>query len=165
MVERNSKQLNKKRKKEGKSAIASPAVQVDRYRGRSYIVPVLLLLLILLFVFISEPWSEDFQQSAGVFWTTIGCYALLATFYYLRRPYLTVGKDYLETRRFTGYKRLKPAEIRKLVQQPGYIIVESVKGGNWVFSRVMNRYPIEEMGQRLQAFAAAHHIEWEHKTK
>ncbi|MBB6730355.1 hypothetical protein [Cohnella zeiphila] len=165
MVERNSKQLNKKRKKEGKSAISAPAAHIDRFRGRSYVVPVLLVLLTLLFIFISQPWSEDFKQQAGVFWVTIACYLLLAVFYYFRRPYLVVGKDYLETRRFSGYKRLKPPEIRKLVQQPGYVIVESVKGGNWVFSRAMNRYPIEEMGQRLQAFAALHHIEWEHKTK
>jgi len=165
MVERNTKQLNKRRKKEGKSAISSPAGQVDRFKGRSYVIPALLVLLTLLFVFIYQPWTDAYEESAGTFWVTVGCYLLLAVFYYFRRPYLIVGKDYLETRRFSGYKRLKPAEIRKLVQQPGYVIVETVKGSNWVFSRLMNRFPIEAMGRRLEAFAATHHIEWEHKTK
>ncbi|GIO11519.1 hypothetical protein J19TS2_10740 [Cohnella xylanilytica] len=165
MVERNSKQINKRRKKEGKGAIAAPAQQIDRFQGRSYIVPTLLVLLAVLIVLISQPWSEAFQQTASMFWVTVGLYLLLAVFYYLRRPYLAVGKDFLETRRFSGYKRLKPTEIRKLVQQPGYIIVETVKGGNWVFSRFMNRFPIEKMGERLHAFATLHHIEWELKSK
>ncbi|WP_027091498.1 hypothetical protein [Cohnella thermotolerans] len=165
MVERNSKQLNKRRKKEGKAAVPKPAQQVDRFQGRSYIVPTLLLLLVVFFVVISQPWSEDSQTTGSLFWVTIGCYVLLAVFYYFRKPYLAVGKDFVETRRFSGYKRLKPAEIRKIVQQPGYVVIETVKGGNWVFSRLMNRFPIERMGERLRAFAALHHIEWETKSK
>lgn len=165
MVERNSKQLNKKRKKEGKQAISAPAQQVDRFQGRSYIVPTLLLLLVILFIIIYQPWSTANNESPGLMWVTVGCYALLALFYYMRKPYLSVAKDYLETRRFSGYRRLKPAEIRKIVLQPGYVVIETVKGGNWVFSRLMNRFPIERMGERLQAFAAVHHIEFERKSK
>lgn len=165
MVERNSKQLNKKRKKEGKQAISAPAQQVDRFQGRSYIVPTLLLLLVILFIIIYQPWSTANNESPGLMWVTVGCYALLALFYYMRKPYLSVAKDYLETRRFSGYRRLKPAEIRKIVLQPGYVVIETVKGGNWVFSRLMNRFPIERMGERLQAFASVHHIEFEQKSK
>lgn len=167
MVEKNSKQLNKRRKKEGKKAIPAPTQQVDRFQGRSYIVPTLLLLLVIFFIIISEPWSANsaMNESATLFWVTIACYVLLSVFYYFRKPFLSVGKDYLETRRFSGFKRLKPTEIRKIVQQPGYVIIEAVKGGNWVFSRLMNRYPIERMGERLQAFASLHHIEWEKKDK
>lgn len=165
MVERNSKQLNKKRKKEGKQAISAPAQQVDRFQGRNYIVPTLLLLLVILFIIIYQPWSTANNESPGLMWVTVGCYALLALFYYMRKPYLSVAKDYLETRRFSGYRRLKPAEIRKIVLQPGYVVIETVKGGNWVFSRLMNRFPIERMGERLQAFASVHHIEFEQKSK
>jgi len=165
MVERNSNQLNKKRKKEGKKAIAAPAQQIDRFQGRSYVAPVLLLLVVIFFLILYTPWTTNNNESPGLMWVTVGCYLLLAVFYYFRRPYLAVGKDFLETRRFTGFKRLKPTDIRKIVQQPGYVIIETVKGGNWVFSRMMNRFPIERMGERLSAFAAAHHIEWEKKSK
>ncbi|MBB6638339.1 hypothetical protein [Cohnella thailandensis] len=165
MVEKNQKQINARRKKEGKGRISAPAQQVDRFKGRSYIVPILLILLMVFFVTVSQPWQEDFGQNQSLFWITVGCYFLLAIFYYLRRPYLSVSKDTLETRRFSGYKRLKPAEIRKIVVQPGYVTIETVKGTNWVFSRFMNLYPIEAMGERLEAFATVNHIEWEKKSK
>jgi len=164
MVQRNSKQINKKRKKDGKQAIASPSVQIDRFKGRSIIMPFTLLLLILFYILLFQPWSSSFKENQSMFWLTVGCYVVLALFYALRRPYLSVTKERLETRRFSGYKILKPSDIRKIVQQPGYIIIEPVKGSNWVFSKVMNRFPIDQMGARLKEFATANHIEWELKT-
>ncbi|MGG1311034.1 MULTISPECIES: hypothetical protein [Cohnella] len=164
MVERNTKQLNKRRKKEGKQALSVSGARVEVFKGRSYIVPILLLLVAALFVVISGPWSNTYEYSETLFWVTVGCYLLLALVYFLRRPYLSISRDTLETRRFTGYKRLKPLEIRKIVQQPGYIVIETVKGGNWVFSKWMNRFPIEAMGERLQEYAKTHRIEWEHRT-
>ncbi|RUS46819.1 hypothetical protein [Cohnella sp. AR92] len=164
-VERNSKNINARRKKDGKDRISAPAQQVDRFKGRSYVVPILLVLLMAFFIIVSQPWSSDFQQSQGLFWGTVGCYFLLAIFYYLRRPFLSIYKDSLETRRFSGYKRLKPTEIRKITVQPGYVTIETVKGTNWVFSKLMNLYPIQAMGERLHAFATANHIEWEKKDK
>ncbi|MCC3373193.1 hypothetical protein [Cohnella sp. REN36] len=165
MVERNSKQVNKRRKKEGKQSLSAPTAQIDRFKGRSFVMPALLLLLILFYIILFQPWSSKFNQDPTMFWLTVGCYVLLAFFYALRRPFLAVSKDRLETRRFAGYKTLKPLEIRKIVQQPGYIIIETVKGGNWVFSRLMNRFPIEKMGERLHEFATANKIDWEVKTK
>lgn len=165
MVEKNSKQINKRRKKEGKKGISSNTPQVDRFQGRNYVVPSLLILLIILYVTLAQPWSDSFMQDQTLFWVTIGCYIVLALFYYLRRPYLGVTRDTLETRKFTGYKTLRPAEIRKISIQPGYVIVESVKGTNWVFSRLMNRYPLERMSERLKVFSELHHIDWEVKAK
>jgi hypothetical protein len=162
-VERNRKQINKRRKKEGKSAISLAAPEADRFRGRSYIVPALLLMLTLAYVIVLQPWQQD--QDVTMFWVTVGLYLLLALFYFLRRPYLAVYKDKLETRRFSGYKFLKPEEIRKVSVQPGYVVIETVKGSNWVFSRAMNLYPIERMGQRLEAFARAHRIDFERTGK
>ncbi|BBI33658.1 hypothetical protein [Cohnella abietis] len=165
MVEKNSKQINKRRKKDGKKGISPNAPQIDRFRGRNYIVPILLLMLILLYITMAQPWSSNFMQDQTLFWVTIGCYIVLAIFYYLRRPYLSVSRDTLETRKFTGYKTLRPTEIRKITVQPGYIIVESVKGANWVFSRLMNRYPLGLMSERLKAYSELHHVEWEVKAK
>jgi len=165
MVEKNSKQINKRRKKEGKKGIGSSSPQIDRFQGRNYVVPALLLLLILLYVTLSQPWSDKFLQDPTLFWVTIGCYVLLAVFYFFRRPYLAISRDTLETRKFTGYKTMRPSDIRKIVVQPGYVLVESVKGTNWVFSKLMNRYPIDRMAERLKVFTEVNRIEFELKTK
>ncbi len=165
MVLKNSKEINKRRKKEGKKGISPNAPQIDRFQGRNYIVPILLLMLILLYITLAQPWSDNFMQDTTLFWVTIGCYVVLALFYYMRRPYLAVSRDTLETRKFSGYKTLRPTEIRKITVQPGYIIVESVKGANWVFSRLMNRYPLDRMSERLKAYSDLHHVEWEVKEK
>ncbi|MDI4645626.1 hypothetical protein [Cohnella hashimotonis] len=164
-VQRNTKEINKRRKKEGKQSLSAPAAQIDRFKGRSLIMPFTLVLLIVFYILLFKPWSASFEQSAGMFWATVGCYVLLAVFYFLRRPYLAVSKDRLETRRFAGYKTLKPLEVRKIVQMPGYIVIEPVKGGNWVFSKLMNRYPLDAMSVRLKEFAGQHQVEWETRAK
>jgi hypothetical protein len=164
-VSKNQKETNKRRKKEGKQGIGSAKPQIDRFQGRNYVVPSLLLLLILFYIVLSQPWSDKFLQDPTLFWVTISCYILLGVFYYFRRPYLAVSRDALETRKFTGYKTMRPSDIRKIVIQPGYVIIESVKGANWVFSRVLNRYPISRMAERLKVFSELHRIEMEVKTK
>ncbi|WP_256757465.1 hypothetical protein [Cohnella sp. WQ 127256] len=165
MVLKNSKTINKRRKKDGKKGISPNAPQIDRFKGRNFIVPILLLALIIFYVTLAQPWSDNFLQDPTLFWVTICCYVVLALFYYLRRPYLAVSRDTLETRKFTGYKTLRPTDIRKFTIQPGYVIVESVKGANWVFSRVMNRYPIEAMTERLKTYSELHNVEFEVKVK
>lgn len=165
MVLKNSKKMNKRLKKEGKKPLNPNAPQVDKYSGRNYIVPILLLMLIILYITLAQPWSNNFTQDTTMFWVTISCYIVLALFYYMRRPYLAVTRDTLETRKFSGYKTLRPTEIRKITVQPGYIVVESVKGTNWVFSRLMHRYPLERMSERLKIYSDLHHVEWEVKAK
>ncbi|MFC5700028.1 hypothetical protein ACFPVX_01930 [Cohnella faecalis] len=170
MVQKNSKSINNRRRKEGKDAIGSTSkVKPDRYQGRNYYVPALLLLLILFYVVMLQPWREpkagEPTPDLTMTWVTVGCYVLLAVFYWFRRPYLAVTRDTLETRKFSGYKRLGPADIRKIVLMPGYVTVETVKGANWVFSRMMTRYPTEQMGERLKVFSEVNHIELEIKEK
>ncbi|MNJ66222.1 hypothetical protein D3C77_622810 [compost metagenome] len=88
---------------------------------------------------------------------------MLAALFFFRRPYLAIGKDYVQTRRMTGDKRLAAEAIKAISIQPGYVIIEPNKGGNWVFSKVMNRYPIAEMGEKLQQFAQANGISFQQK--
>lgn len=165
MVQRNAKKVDKRRKKEGRPSVSSQSQQGDKFLGRSYILPTLLVLLMAFYVVVFAPWVNDLNQDQTMFWVTLGCYLLLALFYFLRRPYLTVTRDTLETRKFTGYKTLRQAQIRKIVQSPGYVVIEPVKGSHWVFSRTMNRYPIDRMGERLKAFAENNQIEFEVKAK
>jgi len=164
MVQRNAKKVDKLRKKEGRPPIGSKAAREDRFRGRNYIFPTLLVLFMIFYIITFAPWvmgSDEAEGSTAMFWVTLSCYVLLAVFYFFRRPYLSVTRDTLETRRFTGYKTLRPSEIRKIVLAPGYITIQSVKGANWVFSRVFNLYPIARMSERLTEFARTHQIELE----
>ncbi|MFD0670267.1 hypothetical protein [Cohnella sp. GCM10027633] len=166
MVQKNAKQVNKRRKRDGKKSIsATSAPHVDKFKGRNYVVPILLLMLIALYVTLAQPWSDEFLTDPTLFWVTIGCYVLLAFFYYMRRPYLSVTRDTLETRKFTGYKTLRPSEVRKITIQPGYVVIDTVKGSNWVFSKLMNRFPIDLMAERLKVYADLHQVEFEQKTK
>lgn len=165
MVERNSKKLNKQRKKEGKPSLSSTTRNGDKFLGRNYIFPSLLVLLMILYVVLFAPWYTDLEQDVTLFWVTLGCYGLLAVVYFLRRPYLTVTRDTLETRKFTGYKTLRPGEVRKIVLTPGYVVIETVKGSNWVFSRLINRFPTDKMGERLKAYAELHHVDLEVRAK
>jgi hypothetical protein len=166
MVQKNAKIVNKRRKKDGKKSISdSSAPKADKFKGRNYVVPTLLVMLIALYITMAQPWSNSFMTDPTLFWVTIGCYVLLAVFYFLRRPYLSVTRDTLETRKFTGYKTLRPTEVRKISIQPGYVVIETVKGTNWVFSKLMNRFPIEKMAERLKVYADLHHVELEQKLK
>jgi len=170
-VQRNTKALDKRRKKEGKPSIGSKMAQVDKFRGRNYLFPILLVLLMVFYVITFSPWltksteNPDVQSNATMYWVTLGCYLLLAVFYFMRRPYLSITKDTLETRKFTGYKTLRPSEIRKIVLSPGHVVIESAKGANWVFSKGINLFPIARMSERLTAYANTNHIELEVKTK
>ena len=165
MVQRNAKKVDKRRKKEGKPSLSAQTKQADRFAGRNFIFPILLVLLMAFYVIVFAPWATKIEQDTTMFWVTLGCYLLLALFYFLRRPYLSVTRDTLETSKFTGYKTLRPTEIRKIVLSPGYVVIETVKGSNWVFSRMINLYPIAGMGERLRTFAKENNVELEVKEK
>ncbi|MBW5448183.1 hypothetical protein GE107_19165 [Cohnella sp. CFH 77786] len=165
MVQRNAKKVDKRRKKDGRPSLSAQAAHADKFLGRNYIFPILLILLMAFYVIMFAPWATDIKEDTTMFWVTLGCYALLALFYFMRRPYLTVTKDTLETRKFSGYKTLRPSEIRKIALSPGYVVIETVKGSNWVFSKFINRFPVGRMGDRLKEFAAVHRVELEVKEK
>ncbi|MFF2089730.1 hypothetical protein [Paenibacillus sp. NPDC058174] len=160
-VRKNMSQINKARKKQGSSGIVLGSEKKDRYTGRSFIAPILLILFIGMYVILVS--SDPSFKAGTMFYVTVGCYVLLALVFFFRKPYLTVGKDYVQTRKLTGDKRLNPAAIKGISVQRGYVVIEQHKGGNWVFSRVMNRYPTDEMGARLQEFAKVHNLPFEQK--
>ena len=165
MVQRNSRKINQQRKKQGKSALHERTLNMDRFKGRSYIFPLMLVLLMIFYTASFGPWIRKVESDTSIFWLTVIMYGLLALFYFLRRPYLNVTKDTLETRKFTGYKTLRPGDIRKIVFAPGYVIIEPVKGSNWVFSRYFNLYPVAEMQERLKTYAEVNRVELEVRAK
>ena len=161
-VQKNQVNINKQRKKQGKEPLMSSgskttASPVDTYKGRSILMPAFLVLFTAMYIILTVG-SASYKESNTMFWVTISCYLFLALVFVLRRPYMSVGKDYIRSRRFGGDRSLYKANIKSIILQKGYIIIEQHKGGNWVFSRVINRYPTGEMGERLRSFATSQDI-------
>ncbi|WP_308634334.1 hypothetical protein [Paenibacillus silvisoli] len=164
-VQKNQAQVNKQRKKQGKAPLmaAKPnAEKLDTFKGRSYVMPIFLLLFILFYVVVTLS-SGTYKDTGTMFWVTVGCYVVLALLFMLRRPYLSVGGDFIRSRRFTGDRSIYVSNIKAISAQKGYIVVEQQKGGNWVFSRVINRFPTDQMAERLRAFSAQHGITFTEK--
>lgn len=164
-VQKNQAQINKQRKKRGQKPLMSASSSteaIDTYKGRSYLMPAFLLLFILFYVIVTIN-SDNFKETGSMFWVTIACYVVLALLFMLRRPYLAVGKDFIRSRRFTGDRSINASNIKAINVQKGYVVIEQHKGGNWVFSRVINRYPTEPMAERLRSFAGQHSIPFTEK--
>lgn len=164
-VQKNQEVINKQRKKHGQSPLMSAKSgkdPLDTFKGRSYLMPAFLLLFILFYVIVTIN-SDAFKQADTMFWVTIGCYVLLAGLFLLRRPYLAVGRDFVRSRRFTGDRNVYASNIKNISAQKGYVVIEQHKGGNWVFSRIMNRFQTEPMAERLKTFAEQHGIPYTQK--
>ncbi|MBW7477613.1 hypothetical protein K0T92_23105 [Paenibacillus oenotherae] len=158
-VQKNQSQLNKQRKKEGKkplsigSSAASAEPAVETFKGRSFIFPIFLLMFIGFYISVTLR-SAVYAQTGAMFWVTIACYVLLAVLFFFRRPYLSIGKEFIRSRRFTGDKSLYKVAIKAIVVKRGYVIIEQQKGGNWVFAQATNRFPTDQMSEPLRIFAA-----------
>lgn len=158
-VRNNMNKLNKQRKKQGISTVAPASERSDTFKGRSYIGPILLILITALYAL----FVQADESQATMYWVTIGCYLFLAFLFVVRRPYIRVGVDYVQTRKFTGDRKLKPEDIKSITAQEGYVVIERIRGSNWVFSRIMNRYPTVEIAERLKQFAKQHNVQFNEK--
>ncbi|MGG1636431.1 hypothetical protein BK120_02175 [Paenibacillus sp. FSL A5-0031] len=160
-VRKNMDVVNKQRKKQGNGQIVFNAEKSEKIVGRNFIAPILLILFIGMYVILMSS-SSTFKMDT-MFWITVGCYILLAALFFFRRPYITIGKDYIQSRRLTGDKRIPAASIKGFSVQKGYVVVEMQKGGNWVFSKLTNRFPTDEIGEKLKLFANANGIAFQQK--
>jgi hypothetical protein len=158
-VRNNMNKLNKRRKKQGIQTVVPSSERSDTYKGRSYIGPILLVLITAMYAL----FVQADKSQATMYWVTIGCYVFLALLLVVRRPYIKVGADYIQTRKFSGDRKLRTDEIKSITAQEGYVVIERVRGSNWVFSRIMNRYPTAEIAERLKQFAKQHGITFNEK--
>ncbi|CAM3521848.1 hypothetical protein [Marinicrinis lubricantis] len=161
MVEKNTKDLNQKRKKTGRPQLSNSEDGYVTFKGRSIVLPSLLLgVAVLFFLSYSRVAEKD-----GMFWFTISMYALLAVFYYFRRPYLNVARNYISTRRMGREIFLKPSEIEAItVSKTNISIALKGKKSKWGFSATWNLYPIEQMDGALKEFAAKNSIAYVNET-
>ena len=159
-VRKNMEQANKTRKKQGSNLIntssGNAASNGLRFAGRNFIVPSLLIIFIAGYCFLML--TAPNYEPETMFWVTIGCYVILAMLFFFRKPYLTIGKDFVQSRRFTGDKRMPAADIKEIRVHKDYVAVMPQKGSAWTFSRVMNRFPTEEMSKELVTFAQRNNI-------
>ncbi|MFW5435644.1 methyltransferase [Paenibacillus apiarius] len=163
-VRRNSAQLNKQRKKQGKAMMSTSTVAYKEFKGRSYILPMVLIGFTVIYAFLGGAVTD--MQSPTLYWVTVFCYLGLGIILFLRRPFLRVGQDELSTIKWNRIRTLPAQEITKIVTQPGYVVIEhSRKGSSWVFSRTMNRYDTNAMAERLRLFAQQHRIEFAEDAK
>ena len=104
-------------------------------------------------------WDVD---RGGLYWLTVSMYILLAIIvFWLRRPFLTIGRTSLTTRKFTGLKIVNAEDIKKIEVQGSIIIIEfNNKRANWVFSKLFNRFNIELMAEKLREFAVRNKINY-----
>lgn len=157
-VGRNAKAINKQRQRFGKPPLGSKATPVpnkDIFKGRSIILPLLLLCIAIFFAMVNGQIGEQ----DALYWITLVLYAFMALYFFFRRPYLRVMNSQLSTRRLGSEKIISASEIDHIECQPGYCtIVMKNKRTRWVFSRTINFYNTELMAKRLREFAAQHQI-------
>lgn len=158
MVRRNRKITNNQRKKFGKQPITEAASSdgAVTFRGRSWFLP-LMLVLTGIFCFIA---FRGTQQDENLYWITGGSYLFLGLFiFWLRRPYLKIGKDFVSSRRFGGDRTLMFNEISEIsLHKDSVTIGAKGKNNRWVFTRLYHRFDVEAMKEGLKEFAETHSI-------
>lgn len=159
MVSKNAKKANSLRSKQGLSPISDPD-KPQEFKGRSLLIPLLFLFI---FVFLLATYSKADQNGMYVF--TICAYLAVALLlYFVRRPYLKIGKTNLAKR---GYSRELVAEaknIKQIIYKPGAVIVELDNKTRWVYSKRMNLFDVTAIATKLQRFAEQNRIVFEDKT-
>lgn len=157
-VRKNYSSVNKKRVKSGQGNLVLKAEKKNevRFTGRNYVLPIVLILFIGMynFIMLMEP---NFKMDL-MYWLTIISYLLLSALFYFRKPYLTLGKDYVISRRIMGDKQLFAVAIKEVKIQGGYVIIVPRNGSSWTFSKTFNRFPLDDMREELTKFAERNNI-------
>ncbi|URN93942.1 MAG: hypothetical protein NAG76_19270 [Candidatus Pristimantibacillus lignocellulolyticus] len=159
-VRKNTAIVNKARKKAGNGKLVMNVEKKNeiRFTGRNYILPVVLILFIGMYNFLMLM-DPNFKFDT-MYWLTIVSYILLAALFYFRKPYLTIGKDYVQSRRMMGDKQLFAAAIKEIKIQSGYVIIVPNHGSSWTYSKLFNRFPLQDMTVELKKFAEKHEIKF-----
>lgn len=160
-VRKNRSKINQSRKKQGSGKMILTSEKTDTFLGRNLATPILLLLFVTFYNIVS--FGNPIYKATAIHWVTVACYILLAALFFFRKPYLTVGKDYVQSRRLTGDKRLHATAIKAIHAQNGNVTILPQKGTGWTFSKLMNRFKTVEMTEKLRMFASAHDIPFEQK--
>lgn len=158
-IQRNASKINKQRKRMGLPQVGdSLRVQADVFQGRSVLLP---LFLASVAIFFATVYGEVGERDA-LYWITVILYLLMAVYFFFRRPYLSVSKTELATRKMGRERRVHASEIEQITALKGVSVI-TLKGkrSKWIFSRYMNWYDTDAINRRLREFAAAHGIPYQ----
>ncbi|WNQ09151.1 hypothetical protein MJA45_16020 [Paenibacillus aurantius] len=164
MVEKNRKTANKRRLKQGQERISySGTEEVEVFRGRSWILPLVLILFAAAYAL---AFYGYYDQDTS-FWITVACYGLLGLFLFaFRRPILRIGRNRISSRRFAGDKWLEPGEIDEIILSPRTAVIQlKEKRVRWIFTRFLHRMPIGDLSARLREYAARHGVKLTEQSK
>lgn len=164
MVSKNSKTVNKQRKKYGKEAIAEPGKDIGKtFKGRSWIFPAFLIA----FGFVYLLFFRGLYEKDSTSLLIAVMYILLGLFmYWVRRPVLQIGKTKLSSRRFSGDKEVGPSDIERIVLTPSAIMIQlKAKQSRWVFTKSTQWFPVAEASAKLREFASHNHVSIVEETK
>lgn len=124
------------------------------FYGRSYVLPSLLILISAFSAFSFSSQANNF------YYFTVAAYFGLGVYYFIKKPYLRVGKDFISTRRLGYDKSFEASQIKTIELYDGYVLISfKKKRAKWVFAKAINRYPVEEMAVELIHFAKNNHVE------
>jgi len=154
MVEKNKKQMNATRQKQGHSPLGGSDGETT-VRGRSWVFPVALAAAGLAFWF-----SADGFEGETLNQVTVALYLLLAVFhYFVRRPFLKISKKHLSWRTYSGQRFVAAEDIAAIRIGEKQSTVE-LKDGKTKrsFSKWYHAYPMDRLNEALSQFAAQHHI-------
>lgn len=160
-VKKNMEQVNKQRKKAGVGTLDLNKTVSDNklvFKGRNIVLPIVLILFIGMYNFLLLMNLQ--YELDSMFWLTNVAYLVLAALFYFRKPYLAIGKDYVQSRRMMGDKQLFAVAIKEIKVQGSYIIIVPNNGSSWAFNKTFNRFPIEEMKIELKKLAEKFNITW-----
>jgi hypothetical protein len=130
------------------------------FYGRSYVLPVL---FIAISIFSAFSFSN---QVNNFYYFTVAAYFGLGIYYFVKKPYLRVGKDFISTRRLGYDKSFEADQIKTIELYDGYVLISFKKRRTkWVFAKSINRYPVEDMAIELIKFASLNKVELINETK
>ncbi len=162
MIEKNRKEANARRQKSGHNSIGTVSENL-KIKGRSWIFPLILIFIGTLFGFTSVASSTSDLLSQ----ITVGLYLLLAIFhYFIRRPYVVIGKQQLSWRTYTGEKKVEAVTIESIIVTKTQAIVKLNDGKTKKsFNKLYQLYPIADLSAALKQFATFNKIELLDMTK
>ncbi|NEW04803.1 hypothetical protein GK047_02065 [Paenibacillus sp. SYP-B3998] len=159
MVTKNAKTVNKNRLKQGIAPVTDPDQSVV-FKGRS-------ILLSLFFVCVAVFLMSSLARSGAdsMYWfTTISYFFVGLLIYFVRRPYLKVGRNSLSKRGYAKEKILNAENIKQIIYTPGNILIELDGKSRWGYSKFFNRFDVAAMADKLKRFSEQNNITFVDKT-
>ncbi|CAG7648316.1 hypothetical protein PAECIP111802_04180 [Paenibacillus allorhizosphaerae] len=126
------------------------------FKGRSWFLPMLLMATGV-FCLIS---FRGLAGQGNLYWITGASYIFLAVLiYWVRRPFIKIGKNALTSRRFGGDRTVEASQINEITIGKDAVVVQiKPKGNRWVFTRVYNRFQMDELNGKMKEFAAKNNV-------